>query len=338
MNLTPPPKLVDLLGLEEEVERRVAEGTWPHSPEGLWNTAYAETLAEVEAKLGAKPEATDRYQRPLFEPVESLFRREYKDAGWLVKRLIRSGGVGAVSTEPKSAKTWVATELAVAVATGTPAFGRYYVQRGVVAYFYAEDQAKDIRNRVRALAKTRGLTPRQVSGRLRVQPRGLFLDICDNKDLAWLIASLRKERPNLLVLDPLRDLHSAEEDRSDAMRNVMRRLRLIAELLGCTVLFVHHSIKLGRDTDKRRGGQQMRGSSAIHGAVDFGLYLSGLSGDGKSVFSNKVESEVKGARGAGRFQLTLTIEDDDNGEAIGASWSVASGDRGEQPHYQDIPV
>jgi hypothetical protein len=36
-----------------------------------------------------------------------------------------------------------------------------------------------------------------------------------------------------------------------------------------------------------------------------------------------VESQVKGARSAGRFSLALTVEDDDAGEAVSATWEVS---------------
>jgi hypothetical protein len=72
----------------------------------------------------------------------------------------------------------------------------------------------------------------------------------------------------------------------------------------------------------------MRGSSAIHGAVDFGIYLSNLRGDGKTEFIAQVESEMKAARGAGVFDRTLKIDDNDKGNAIRAAfaWSEPKAD------------
>ncbi|HEX7941567.1 MAG TPA: hypothetical protein VF488_07160, partial [Gemmatimonadaceae bacterium] len=100
------------------------------------------------------------------------------------------------------------------------------------------------------------------------------------------------------------------------MSAVLRKLRLLGELLGCTVVVVHHTAKISETSAKRRPGQQLRGSSAIHGAVDSGIYLSDLNGDGSKTFRNVVDSEIKGARSAGRFELSLAIEDDANGEAV----------------------
>ena len=52
-----------------------------------------------------------------------------KDALWLVESLWAASGVGIVAGLPKALKTWVATELAVAVASGKDALGRFPVKQ-----------------------------------------------------------------------------------------------------------------------------------------------------------------------------------------------------------------
>jgi len=99
-------------------------------------------------------------------------------------------------------------------------------------------------------------------------------------------------------------------------------------VLGCAVVFVHHAGKATADGEKRRGGQKLRGSSALHGAVDAGLYLTSPSRDRdeskrKTTMSAMVESEVKAASGAGDFGLSLEVFDDANREAIRAQWVFA---------------
>ena len=123
------------------------------------------------------------------------------------------------------------------------------------------------------------------------------------------------------MLDPLRDIHSAAEDKADGMAPVMRRLRLLSELLGgCTIIVVHHAVKSTKDNAKRRPGQNMRGSGAIHGSVDCGIYVDDSGGDGVTEFTNIVTSQVKGARSAGKYKLALNVTDNEDGEAISARW------------------
>jgi len=260
----------------------------------------------------------------MFRTAREICAEQSEPTPWLVDGILTAGGVGVLATEPKSAKTWAATEIAVAVSTGTPAFGEFASKQGRVAYFYAEDMVDAVRNRIQSLAHGR------IDGwqdDLYCEPRGRELDICNDESLALLLASARQvENLSLLILDPFRDIHGAAEDSSDEMSQVMRRLRVLGNLLNCTIFFVHHSAKSGADTSGRRQGQRMRGSSAIHGGVDSGLYFSGLSGDGESEFINQVTSEVKGARSAGHFNLALRIEDGPLGTAIKAEWEVTRGD------------
>lgn len=279
-------------------------------------------LSEVQRALGTADTAE---RAPLFVDVRELFGREFPDTQWRVRSLIADGGTAIIGAEPKSAKTWFMAEIAVAVATGTPAFGEFQTVRGTVAYFFAEDLAVQVRNRIRAL-----IAPRNVGssalGDLYVCPRGKFLDITTDEDLAWLVASCRQlGKLDLLVLDPLRDISSAAENESDEMAPVMKRLRLVGELLGCTVAVCHHAGKPTADNAKRRPGQKLRGSSAIYGSIDSGIYFGIRGGDGVSRFDLEVDVEIKGARSAGHFGLSLEITDDADGGAVRADWTVSHG-------------
>jgi hypothetical protein len=203
--------------------------------------------------------------------------------------------------------------------------GEFQTVRGTVAYFFAEDLAVQVRNRIRAL-----IAPRNVGssalGNLYVCPRGKFLDITADENLAWLVASCRRlGKLDLLVLDPLRDISSAAENESDEMAPVMKRLRLVGELLGCTVAVCHHAGKPTADNAKRRPGQKLRGSSAIYGSIDSGIYFGIRGGDGVSRFDLEVDVEIKGARSAGHFGLSLEITDDADGGAVRADWTMSGG-------------
>ncbi|MCX5743924.1 MAG: AAA family ATPase, partial [Proteobacteria bacterium] len=185
-----------------------ATDTTPPPEPGTWPHALALALADVCQALGTtKGGAT---HAPLFEDAVGLLDRQFTETPWLVTGLVTRGGITTIGAEPKASKTWLATELAVAVATGTKACGEFQAAPGRVAYFYAEDLPKQVRNRVRALLVGAGRTLEP--GRLSVQPRGEFLDVTRDADLARIVASCRQFGPiDLLVLDPLRDISSAAE-------------------------------------------------------------------------------------------------------------------------------
>jgi len=284
-----------------------------------WTVALATALTDVTRALGAMKHSE---RKPMFVDAAELFTREYPQTPWLVTGLMSRGGLTLLGAEPKSCKTWLAVEIAIAVATGTKVCGEFFAEHGTVAYFFAEDLDVQVRNRVRALMAARGVSPETICN-LYVCPRGQFLDITKNEDLAWIIASCRKiGRVDLVVLDPLRDISSAAEDKSDEMSPVMRRLRLIAELLGCTVAVSHHAGKPTKETAARRPGQRMRGSSAIYGSTDSGIYFGLRGGDGVAKFELDIDVEIKGARSAGHVTAVLEVEDDGEGQATKASWSI----------------
>ncbi|HEU5275121.1 MAG TPA: AAA family ATPase [Xanthobacteraceae bacterium] len=283
----------------------------------------ARALEEIQGALKGKRRTK---RKPLFGvDAAHLLGEEFPEQSWRVHRLITRGGTTVIGGPPKiSKKTWLALEIAVGVATGTSVCGEFYATQGCVACFMAEDTARQARNRIRALL--RGGDRTIPEGSLYLQPRGEFIDVLNDDELAWIVASCRaRGKIDLLILDPLSDIHSGEEDKRDSMRDVMRRLRLLGELLGCDVLAVHHASKPGENSARRSGGLKLRGSSAIHGSVDNGIYFvecdEGAS-DGQTSFTNIMESEIKGARSAGRFNLDLQIEDDDNHEAVCARWNV----------------
>jgi len=293
----------------------------PVAPEpDPFEAEVARALADVCAELGTD---NTKNHAPLFGvDAANLLGEEFPDTQWLVTGLITRGGTAVIGGLPKAAKkTWLATEIAVAVTTGTKVCGEFFARLGTVRYFYAEDTRRQIRNRIRALLEGAGRT--MPIERLYLEPRGSFLDVTRDEDLAWIVASCRRGgKLDLLVLDPLRDVHSGEEDKSDSMRDVMRRLRLLGEILDCTVLAVHHAGKPSEANAKRGGGQRLRGSGSIHGSIDSGVYFLDCKGDGVGTFKNTVESEIKGARSAGIFTLALQIVDDDSGEAVCATWKV----------------
>ena len=59
---------------------------------------------------------------------------------WLVHGMWSKEGVGILSGLPKVCKSWLSLDLALSVASGTPALGAYDVpQAGPVLVFAAED-------------------------------------------------------------------------------------------------------------------------------------------------------------------------------------------------------
>lgn len=290
--------------------------------------SFLEMIKQAYADLEAYRSGTGATQSamvsPIFNPAVDLLTANFPATSWLVQGLVTTEAVCVVAGEPKSTKSWSAIEIALAVATNTPAFGEFATGPAQsVAMFLPEDSAKSVRNRLRALAAARALLPENALARLHVSCRQP-MDLQDDAQLARLIASCRvlPSMPALVVLDPMRDLHGADEDSSKDMADVLGRLRAVRDIIGASVMFVHHSAKVSADVSKRRRGQKMRGSGAIHGAIDCGLYIGNIETDNRANWTTDVEAEIKAAQGAGVFKLDLHVMDDDVGEAVSAEWKV----------------
>lgn len=281
--------------------------------------------------------------RPFGVRGREMRKRRLPPPEWLADNLILAKGLGAFSGEPKSGKSWDLTHITIALAAGRPVFNRFAVKEPIAVYYqYQEDPEESVNNRRDAIATGMGLDPDgEWLDNWYAQPRGRPFDVLNLADLCVLVASIwRFEKEDnrkirYVALDPLSNIHSGEEDKRDSMKVVMARLHALETVLNASVQFAHHSGK-EKENSSKRGGQKMRGSSAIHGAIDYGVYLSDLKGDSKKEFIAKIESEVKSARGGGIFQRTILIEDNDRGNAIKAVFVSNECKNEKQDEVQDL--
>ncbi|MEZ4447801.1 MAG: AAA family ATPase [Polyangiaceae bacterium] len=194
---------------------------------------------------------------------------ESSNERWLVDRLWGEAAVGIVGGEPKCCKSFLALELAVAVASGRPCLGRYRVERsGPVLLFAAEDSTRIVRARLEGIATARGerLEDLQIHVIVAATVR---LDQSADRERLWnTVASIR---PRLLILDPFVRLHRIDENASGDVAPLLAFLRELNREHKVAVIVVHHAKKGG---GSQRAGQTLRGSSEFHAWGDSNLYLA----------------------------------------------------------------
>jgi len=208
----------------------------------------------------------------LIEPEKSLcpfvpyedFIQGPTEIPWLVPDLIPEGGLCLIAGRPKAGKSLLALNLALAVSSGSDFLGRP-CRQAPAAVIQLEDPLALIRSRLAAMDG---------------HPSGGFLYF-DN-EARWneatklsLPAYVEELGLKLLIIDPLVRWSppGAKENSAEDMAVLMYGLRDLVRATGCSVLAVHHSRKSGGS-----GGDSIRGSSAILGAVDAALILH-RSGD-----------------------------------------------------------
>jgi len=190
--------------------------------------------------------------------------------GWLVEGLWAAQGVGLIGGAPKSCKTWLALDLAVSVASATPALGHFAVaQPGPVLLYAAEDAPEHVQQRLDGVAAARGLDLRGLAIRLILAP-SLRLRLDTARDRTRLRTTLDAERPRLLILDPLVRLHHADENSAADMSTILGELRALQRHYELAVVLVHH---LRKNAPRAPDGQALRGSGDLHAWGDSNLYL-----------------------------------------------------------------
>jgi len=116
---------------------------------------------------------------------------------WLIEGLWSDDAVGIIGGEPKCCKSFLALDVAVAVATGQPCLDRFAVaRRGRVLLYAAEDALHVVRARLQGIALARGTTLDQLDIHVITVP-SLRLDI--EQDCARYGAGRRGRAPRAVA-------------------------------------------------------------------------------------------------------------------------------------------
>ena len=183
---------------------------------------------------------------------------------WLIDEIIPKGALGVLYGQPGVGKSFLALDWALSIATKKEWQG-HELKEGPVVYVASEGHS-GLRQRVRAWMNHQDveaidkafvmLHPAQLRDRGEVD--GLLTQIAG-----------RNLKPSLIVFDTLAGCFvGGEENSAKDMGELLAGVRRIQEVTGSAVLLVHH-------TDKK--GEAERGSSALRGAADVMMLVSGAA-------------------------------------------------------------
>lgn len=205
-----------------------------------------------------------------FDVVRAVdLERTQPEHRWLVDALWAEQGVGFIGGSPKSLKSWIGLDLAVAVASATPCLGQFRVrQAGPALVYLAEDRLDVVRERLESLAAARGL-PLCKLDVLVITTAALRLDLAEHG--RRLEITLEATKPRLLVLDPFVRLHRGDENSAQEIAAILASLRELQRRFHLAIAVVHHTRK---NANARQMGQALRGSGDFHAWADSALYVS----------------------------------------------------------------
>jgi len=233
-------------------------------------------VADDEHQDGERPREEKRCAESL--DVVDLLTVEPTPPRWLIGGLVQEDQCAVIGGEPKAGKTWFALDMALCLASGRRVLDRWEPCRaGKVLLFSPEGGPLVASNRAHQLCWGMGINPADISGRLLGLTGRLHVD-CE-QDYQRLLATIGRERPDVLLLDPLIGVHHAAENESSEMQPVLDGIRDLRQAHpGLCIWLVHHTSKGGRDQSR---GYALRGSSALGGWYDtlISVRLPGAEGD-----------------------------------------------------------
>lgn len=241
-------KIVELPGLAEKGD--VSDYLKSHCVDDL--------LGEV-AKAGRFNVKAADVATPFFVPPAAMAGKAH-GVDWLIPGVIHKGAKGLIVAQPKAGKSMLALDLAVALATGQPWLDLTPTRAVTVGVVSREDSASMTTHRLQMFAKGRGLNFQTLAGlRINTFDQKAQFSIQDDADVALIVAAIKDQGIELVILDVLNRLHTADENSNTEMTAVMGRFDLIRAQTGCDVAVIHHDAKGSASGAAKRP----RGASSI---------------------------------------------------------------------------
>lgn len=182
-----------------------------------------------------------------FESMRDIIKSAAETpASFLVERWLRKGSYGVIGAEYKAGKTFLAVDMALSIATGTPFLGIVPTSVGRVAMMHNEGDKVEFVERLRAVAAAKGiLLTDEVLDRLMLQEGASKLDQPDAVNR--LYENLEVFSPDLLLIDPWYMSAGEEGDGKtiSKMGVVLGNLQGVAHELGSALLITAHWNKSG---------------------------------------------------------------------------------------------
>jgi RecA-family ATPase len=143
---------------------------------------------------------------------------------------------------------------------------------------------------------------------------GTHFRLDDDNSISELDDTIRELSPVLVILDPLANMHSLEDENNAAGANkVLERIRYLRDLRKTSFMVVHHLRKAGFSESGGGSGQRMRGSSVFWAKSECALYVERTG----NIIRLDVESKVAPARTIEiKYAGNQFLLEDETGEGI----------------------
>ncbi len=213
---------------------------------------------------------------------------------WIARGYLMRGAVTVVSGPGSAGKSSLMVGWAAALALGC-SYGRFHLPGTMrVATYNVEDDEHEQKRRFSATLAQMGCKPESLKGNLAIiGPRDVGTLFHQPRDGRAMLNTPVMERlmnfieefdPDVLILDPFVELHTAEENDNTAIRAVMAAFRAIAAARNISIVILHHARKSMGGPSKPGDPDSLRGASSIVGAARVALTLNVMTEDEAKAF------------------------------------------------------
>jgi hypothetical protein len=161
----------------------------------------------------------------------------------VIHGLLRQGETMNVIASSKTGKSWLVTDLALAIATGRPWLDTFECVPGPVLIIDNELHGETSANRIPKVAAARQINLAEIAERVFVQNlRGHLMDIVS---LGPYFRALESGRFKVIILDAMYRFMPMDTDENDngSMANIYNQLDSYADYLRCSFVLIHHTSK-----------------------------------------------------------------------------------------------
>jgi hypothetical protein len=235
-----------------------------------------------------------------------------------VKSLVCIGG------EPKANKSYVVLNMCLDLARGRDIFGGKYHDGSPAMpvakpyrVLYIEQEIGEEGLKERLLPMLSGEVPYGLDFYIKSRDMTMRLDTPEGR-LA-IEQQIVMCKPDIVVFDPLAEFQLINENSAQEMGMTVRVLKRWIESYGISIILVHHVGKPGFE-DPRTGGNKLRGSSALFGAVDTFIGVSRKSESSHPAPTLELEFELR--RGKPLQNFTIRREESGLVTFLGDKWTA----------------
>lgn len=232
---------------------------------------------------------------------------ELAPPSYVVDQIVRRASLTEIVAYGSSGKSWMAIDMLVSVASGTPWLERFECKAGRAVYLDYENGTYEMRRRIQAVANARRVKPEHLA--LASMPA---VYMSDSNKFAAAVKPLA-ETAAVVIIDTLRAASPTVDENDSRIRIGLDGARRIAEQTGCAFVILIHAKKTSGNLTAIDAREAGRGSSAIFDAADAVFHVTYAQDKPLAV------QQTKARLGMGTAPFTVQIEDVAGGVRVWAT-------------------